>query len=76
MPHITVKMISGRSREDKQRLAERISIAVMNTLGASEDSISVAIEDVAADDWFSQVYDPEIDGVRTTLFKKPGYRRF
>lgn len=60
MPHIIVKILTGRTAEDKQRLAERITLAVMNTVGASESSISVAVEDVEPREWCSKVYDIDI----------------
>ena len=76
MPHVIVKMFSGRSEEDKKRLAERVTVALMNTIGSSESSISVAIEDVDPADWTEKVYDPEIAACKKSLYKKPGYQRF
>ena len=49
MPHVSVRMYAGRTEEDKQRLAEAIGQALIQTLGSSERSISITIEDVAAD---------------------------
>lgn len=76
MPHVIVKLASGRSDEDKTRLANRIALAVMNSLGIAESTISVAIEDVDPQDWTASVYDPEIAGRAETLYRKPGYARF
>lgn len=76
MPHVIVKMAAGRSEQDKKRLAERVALAVMNTLGTSQEAISVAIEDVLPDDWNAQVYDPDIAGRQDTIYKQPGYERF
>lgn len=76
MPHVIVKMFSGRTEDDKKKLAERVTLAVMNTLGASENSISVAIEDVSPSDWSSKVFDPDITDNAGNLYKKPGYERF
>ena len=73
MPHVNVRMYAGRSEEDKARLAEAIGQALIQTLGSSERSISVAIEDVAPDDWMTEVYDPEITEKADRLFKRPGY---
>ena len=73
MPHVNVRMYAGRSEEDKARLADAIGAALVQTLGSSERSISVAIEDVAPDDWMTEVYDPEITGKTDRLFKRPGY---
>jgi 4-oxalocrotonate tautomerase len=73
MPHVNVRLYAGRSDEDKARLAEAIGQALMQTLGSSERSISVAIEDVSPDDWMAEVYDPEITAKADRLFKRPGY---
>lgn len=73
MPHVNVRMYAGRSEEDKARLAAAIGQALIQTLGSSERSISVAIEDVAPDDWMAEVYDPEIAAKVDRLYKRPGY---
>lgn len=76
MPHVIVKLVAGRSEEDKKRLAERLALAVMNTIGSSESSISVAVEDVNPQEWTEKVYDPDIAARQKTIYKKPGYQRF
>jgi 4-oxalocrotonate tautomerase len=73
MPHVVVKMIAGRSAEQKARLAEAIARALAEEVGATERSISIAIEDVAKDDWMATVYEPEIRPVLARLHRKPGY---
>ncbi len=73
MPHVILKMYAGRTDEQKRRLATALTKAVMSAGGASEDSISVAIEDVAPAEWFPKVYEPEIAGKPELIFKKPGY---
>ena len=73
MPHVIIKMASGRSDEEKNQLSKRIALAVMNVLGVSDDTISVGIEDVDPDVWMDTVFAPDIAGRRETLFKKPGY---
>jgi 4-oxalocrotonate tautomerase len=73
MPHVSVRMYAGRTEEDKQRLAEAIGQALTQTLGSSERSISVTIEDVAPDDWMTEVYEPEITAKAERLYKRPGY---
>lgn len=76
MPHVIVKMFAGRNEADKKRLADAVANAVMNSLGTSESSISVAIEDVSPDEWMSKVYEPDILGEPVRIFKKPGYKPF
>jgi Uncharacterized protein, 4-oxalocrotonate tautomerase homolog len=74
MPHIIVKLWPGRSEEQKIRLAEQIVQDVIATLGSSEASISVAIEEVKQEDWTEKVYGPDIAGNLGKLYKKPGYK--
>jgi 4-oxalocrotonate tautomerase len=73
MPHVIVKMHSGRSEQLKAKLAQAVTKAVTSTLNLGEDSVSVALEDVAPSDWTEQVYKPDIIGKSATIYKKPGY---
>ena len=73
MPHVVVKLYAGRSEQQKKKLAEEITKAVMTTLSAGEESVSVAIEDVEPNDWTEKVYRPDILGKSDTIYKKPGY---
>jgi 4-oxalocrotonate tautomerase len=73
MPHVIIKLQTGRSDQQKHRIAEAVTKAVMTTANCTEDAVSVGIEDVAAQDWTATVYNPDIAGKTGTLFKKPGY---
>jgi 4-oxalocrotonate tautomerase len=73
MPHVIVKLWPGKSEAQKSRLAERIAHDVMDVLGYGEESVSVAIEEVAAQDWAEEVYKPDIASKPGQLYKKPGY---
>ncbi len=73
MPHVIVKMHSGRTEQQKARIAEAVTKAVMTSANSSEASVSVAIEDVEPSDWTEKVYKPDIAGKSDTLYKKPGY---
>jgi 4-oxalocrotonate tautomerase len=73
MPHVIVKLYAGRSDEQKRALADAVTQAVISTLGSSEASVSVAIEDVSPERWVEDVYKPDILGHSDTLYKKPGY---
>ena len=73
MPHVIVKLWPGKSEAQKQRLANEISQAVMSSLGSREESISVAFEEVASEDWTEKVYKPDIKGKWDSVYKKPGY---
>lgn len=74
MPHVIVKLYSGKSGQVKQALAQAITDAVTNSLGYGEDSVSIGIEDVEPSDWTDQVYEPDIIAKAQTIYKKPGYR--
>jgi 4-oxalocrotonate tautomerase len=73
MPHVIIKMLAGRTAEQKDRIAAEVTKAVMATAGSTADDVSVAIEDVAKRDWVEAVYKPDILGRSETLYKKPGY---
>lgn len=76
MPHVIVKLLAGRSEEQKRRLADAITNEVMSVLGSEEDSISVAFEDVLSKDWTEKVYKPDIEAKWDQVYKKPGYEPF
>jgi 4-oxalocrotonate tautomerase len=73
MPHVIVKLWPGKSEQQKKKLASEITRAVMATLHYGEESVSVAMEEVAAVDWIEKVYKPDILGKRGTIYKEPGY---
>ena len=73
MPHVIVKLWPGKPKKQKQDLADKITRAVMQTLHYGEESISVGVEEVPADEWMSRVYEPDIQAKPETIFKKPGY---
>ena len=72
MPHVIVKMYSGRTEAQKKKLAEEVTKAVMASTGNGE-SISVSIEDIAPSDWTDRVYKPDIENGPGKLYKRPGY---
>lgn len=73
MPHVTIKMFPGRNDDEKRAIAERITRALIEEIGSTEASISVAIEDVPSERWMPEVYQPEIAPKLDRLYKKPGY---
>lgn len=74
MPHISVKLYSGKTEEQKKKLAEELTKAAMSVLGGETKSFSVAVEDVEPEDWKEQVYQPDIVGQKEKLYKEPGYK--
>ena len=73
MPHVIVKLYSGKSERQKQALAQAITEAVMSALNYGEESVSVGIEDVEPKDWTEQVHKPDIIGKPDTIYNQPGY---
>ena len=74
MPHIIVKLWPGKSEQQKRQLAEAITNDVTEILHYGEESVSVAIEEIAAPDWKDKVYKPDIIDKERELYKKPGYK--
>ena len=73
MPHVIVKLWPGKSEKQKAKLAEEITEAVMTVLNYGEESVSVAMDEVRAEDWMDMVYKPDILGKPELIYKKPGY---
>lgn len=74
MPHIIVKLWPGRSEQEKNDLAKQIVKDVVKIAHTDDDSVSVAIEEVAPDKWLKEVYEPDIAAHWDSLYKKPGYK--
>lgn len=73
MPHVEVKCYPGRTEEQKRKCAEKITKAIMETMGCDEISVSVAIKEIEKDDWKEKVWDKQIISEEEYLYKKPGY---
>ena len=76
MPHVIVKLLAGRSEQQKTRLAEEIVKDVVAIARCDEQSVSVAIEEIQPEDWAEKVYRPDILNRPEKLYKKPGYNPF
>ncbi len=76
MPHVIVKLVSGRSEQQKHEIAAEITKAIIASAKCTESDVSVAIDDVAADDWTEAVYKPDIQAHWDRVYKKPGYDPF
>jgi 4-oxalocrotonate tautomerase len=46
MPYVTVKMLEGRTEEQKKALVEKVTAAVNETTGAQKENIVVFIEEM------------------------------
>lgn len=73
MPHVIVKLWPGKTRQQKQQLADEITKAVTRVLGYGSESVSVGMEEVAPSAWLEEVYQPDIRNKWDTLYQKPGY---
>ena len=73
MPHVIVKMYTGRSEEIKRNLTDEITKVITRSLNVSDSSVSVAIEEVEPEKWKEAVYKPDIIEKEHLLYKKPGY---
>lgn len=73
MPHVIVKLHTGRSEQQKAKIAEAVTQAVMAGANCGEDAVSVSIQDIEPADWAEEVYKPDIAGDWGRLYKKPGY---
>jgi 4-oxalocrotonate tautomerase len=51
MPFVMVKMIEGRSVEQKRRLVKELTNVVVKYTGVTEDQVHVVIEDYAKENW-------------------------
>ena len=74
MPHFQVKLLEGKTEEQKKKLAEEVVKAAQKVIGYGEESFSVAIEDFTYDDWKNKVYPNDIMGRKDILYKSPGYK--
>jgi 4-oxalocrotonate tautomerase len=51
MPMVIVRLVAGRSAEQKRNLASSVTEAVSSSLGSDPKNVTVILEDVAADHW-------------------------
>lgn len=51
MPFVSVKMLSGRTKEQKRELAKAITEAMEETCGAKPEGTYIVIEEVESDHW-------------------------
>lgn len=72
MPHIVVKLWPGRNDEVKSNLAKRIAYDAAEELKVDIGDVSVAFEEISANDWGEQVYKKEIKDNKN-IYWKPSY---
>lgn len=74
MPHFEIKMLGGKTEEQKQKLAQEVIKAAQSVVGFGDESYSVTIEDFTMEQWKDQVYPDDIMGRKDILYKEPGYK--
>lgn len=47
MPIVTVKMLEGRTDEQKKALVEKVTAAVVETVNAPAEAVTIVIEEMA-----------------------------
>lgn len=73
MPHISVKMLQGRSEDQKKRLAAALVKTLTQELHCSETHVTCTIEDYDAHEW-QEVFRYEIsEKPAEKVYKKPEY---
>lgn len=51
MPYVTVKMLEGRTDNQKKALAEKVTDVVSETTGAPKENVVVFIEEMSKKDY-------------------------
>ena len=73
MPHISVKMLQGRSEEQKKRLAAALVKTLAQELGCSDHYVTCTVEDFDARAW-QEVFRKDIaEKPAEVVFKKTEY---
>jgi 4-oxalocrotonate tautomerase len=51
MPFVSVKMLEGRTKEQKKKLIESITKSVSGSLSIGEEHVWVVVEEFPSDEW-------------------------
>lgn len=73
MPHISVKMLKGRTEAQKEKLAQELAKTLKNVLGVGDTHISVSVQDYTAQEW-QDVFRQEITDNMPNVRIKPRYK--
>jgi 4-oxalocrotonate tautomerase len=52
MPFVSIRMIEGRSQQQKDEISKRVNAALSEVLELPEDDIWIVFEDITAKDWY------------------------
>jgi len=51
MPVINIKMIEGRTVDQKRKLVDRVTAAICETCHCCKNAVTVVIEDIPKENW-------------------------
>ena len=71
MPHITIKMLKGRTDEQKKKAADQVAAALVEAIGCNPDHISVAVEDFTPVEWQDEFRKEVTES--SHIYKEPNY---
>ena len=69
IPHVILKMVEGRTEEQKWVLADALTLATASSLGCGAHLVSLAIEDVKDAEWMAEVYGLDSRGRSATIYR-------
>lgn len=72
MPHISIKMVKGRTEAQKDAMAKATKEAVMKSIGAGDAHVSVSVEDFTPQEW-QDIFKAEITDKPQALRIPPKY---
>jgi 4-oxalocrotonate tautomerase len=52
MPFVSIRMIEGRSQQQKDEISKRVNDALSEVLELPKDDIWIVFEDITANDWY------------------------
>ena len=76
MPHVAIKLFPGKTEEQKVELTEAIRQSLLTIFKSTDESISIAFEEIDPKNWIEAVYIPDIESKLYKLYKKPGYNPY
>lgn len=72
MPHISIKMLKGRTDEQKALAAKKVEDALCEAIGCGHSHVSVSVEDYTPQEW-QAVFKKEITDNKENIIKMPDY---
>lgn len=71
MPHISVKMLGGKTAEQKALAVKKLSQAMCDAIGCTSDFVSIALEEYTPEEW-QEIFATEISASKS-LVQEPNY---